>query len=199
MNPTLARTPADKTALRRTLIAWREALAPNVRLAAEEAIAAHVLALATQYPVRCVGAYWPIRGEPRIDAVWAALRAQHITLALPVVHARHAPLQFHEWDGLAPTMVDTTGVAAPLETPVVAPLDVVVVPCVGYQAQGYRLGYGGGYFDRTLAALTPRPYTIGVAFAGQLCQFEIAPHDVRLDAIVTEHGGLMLAEMTPPD
>ncbi|HEU4621450.1 MAG TPA: 5-formyltetrahydrofolate cyclo-ligase [Burkholderiaceae bacterium] len=197
MTTTLARTPEDKPALRRTLIEWRNSLSPDVREAAERSMSTHLIALATQHPIWTVAAYWPMRGEPRLDAAWQALRDRDVALALPAVVKPNAPMEFRLWQPDALMTKDECGVPTPLEAPVVNDIDVLVVPCVGYHPRGYRLGYGGGYFDRTLITLRPAPYVIGVAFSGQLCRFTPDPHDVPLDAIVTERGGLMLADMAP--
>ncbi|MCX7898046.1 MAG: hypothetical protein N2441_09255, partial [Rhodocyclaceae bacterium] len=81
---------------------------------------------------------------------------------------------------------DPYGIPIPL-TPPAPPPAVLLLPLVAFDAQGYRLGYGGGYFDRTLAALTPRPLTIGVGYAGcEVASIHPAPHDIPLDMIVTE-------------
>lgn len=82
----------------------------------------------------------------------------------------------------------------PPDAPPVTP-EIALAPLVGWDAGGYRLGYGGGYFDRTLAALSPRPFTIGVGLQkAQLATIHPQPHDIRLDAIVTEAGVQFHAE-----
>lgn len=95
-------------------------------------------------------------------------------------------MEYHRWDGqAAPTAVDECGIASVPGTPVVP--DVVLVPCVGYTASGLRLGYGGGYFDRWLAA-HPHATAIGVAWSGSLVELAAEPHDQLLPVIVTEAG-----------
>jgi 5-formyltetrahydrofolate cyclo-ligase len=99
-----------------------------------------------------------------------------------------APLQFREWYPGAIVVKGAFGLPMPSETPVVRP-QALLIPPVGFAAQGYRLGYGGGYFDRTLAALTPHPLKIGVAFdLSRIPTIRPQPHDVPMDFIVTESG-----------
>ena len=138
---------------------------------------------------QCLGLYWPHRSEFNAPAAVAADEGLAKTpRALPF--ARREPIEMHYrlWDGTAPRSVDECGIAAS-DGAVVVP-DVVLVPCVGYTASGFRLGYGGGYFDRWLAA-HPEVCAIGVAWsAARIDEAELAPqpHDVRMTLIVTEQG-----------
>ncbi|MFI4940954.1 MAG: 5-formyltetrahydrofolate cyclo-ligase, partial [Burkholderiales bacterium] len=117
------------------------------------------------------------------------LAKRGVQLALPVVVNADAPLLFAKWtpgDALAP---DARGL--PMKVPMPAPPHVMVhpeallIPCVGFNRQRIRLGYGGGLYDRTLAAV-PRPLAIGIAYSSALETFSAAPHDIALDAMVTE-------------
>lgn len=179
---------AWRRAERARLIAARLALSPKARAAADLAIS---FALAARLPpgeVPLVGGYWPMRGEfdplPYLRAVIGAGGAA----ALPAVVAADAPLEFRPWTPetrMAPGRWDTQH---PADGPAVTPL-ALLIPLVGFDAAGHRLGYGGGFYDRTLAALTPRPLAIGVGFElGRLAAFEPAAHDQRMDVIVTEAG-----------
>jgi 5,10-methenyltetrahydrofolate synthetase len=97
-------------------------------------------------------------------------------------------MEYRAWNGAAPTIVDECGIPASAGAPVVP--DVVLVPCVGFTADGYRLGYGGGYFDRWLAA-HPDVTAVGIAWSGSridAATLEVQPHDQALTLIVTEHG-----------
>jgi 5,10-methenyltetrahydrofolate synthetase len=135
-----------------------------------------------------LGFYWPIQGEfdPRFATHY--FRRHGATAALPVVVQKGAPLQFREWYPGAIVVKGTFGLPMPSETPVVRP-QALLIPPVGFDAQGYRLGYGGGYFDRTLAGLTPHPLKIGVAFdLSRIPTIRPQPHDVPMDFIVTESG-----------
>lgn len=138
-------------------------------------------------PSVALGVYWPLRGEPDLAAAYAALAVAGVALVLPVVLARDAPLAFAAWTPGEPMTVDAMGVAVPAALRMVAAPPLLLVPCLGFNAQGYRLGYGGGYYDRTLAAL-PRPRTAGVVYACMLAGFGAAAHDVALDAVLTEAG-----------
>lgn len=159
------------------------------RAEAQITIGAHLLAVLAALPVGTVAAYWPIRGEPDLAAAWARLRALGWQVCLPVVAQTGAPLVFRAWAGEQPSAHDACGLRVPeARAPVLTPT-VLAMPCLGFQAEGYRLGYGGGYYDRTLAqAAPPGPHRIGIAFEVQACRFAPEAHDLRLHALVTERG-----------
>jgi 5,10-methenyltetrahydrofolate synthetase len=182
-----------RTAERARLIAARRALGSAERKAASLALIDHlrdvVLARLDSAESCVVSVFWPIKGEPDLRPLMADLHAAGVTVALPLVETRAAPLVFRRW---TPAMRLVRGFwnipVPPPDAAVVAP-DLTLAPLVGWDGHGYRLGYGGGYFDRTLAALAPRPFTIGVGLqAGHLATIFPQPHDIRLDAIVTETG-----------
>jgi 5-formyltetrahydrofolate cyclo-ligase len=133
-----------------------------------------------------LGLYWPIRGEIDLRDV----AREHIdrggSVALPVVVERGGPVEFWHW---APGIRMTRGlwdIPVPAERVLVHP-DALLVPLVGFDPEGYRLGYGGGYYDRTLAAAVPRPYCIGIGFAtGALESIGPQPHDIPMNVIVTD-------------
>jgi 5-formyltetrahydrofolate cyclo-ligase len=135
-----------------------------------------------------IGFYLPFKHEIDARPLVRNLLDQGWSAALPAVIDKKGPLEFRAW---RPGMLMTPGVydiPIPAERKVVAP-SVLLVPLVGFDAANYRLGYGGGYYDRTLAAMLPRPSTIGVGF--ELSRLETVfpqPHDVPLDVIVTEAG-----------
>lgn len=135
----------------------------------------------------CVGFYWPIRGEPDLRPFVRSLLERGFTAALPVVVAKNSPVEFHRYtEGTRLTRQSVWGIPIPAEQDPVRP-DVVLVPLVGMDEACYRLGYGGGYYDRTLASLSPRPFAIGVGFElGWLDTIYPQPHDVPMDVIVTE-------------
>ena len=133
-----------------------------------------------------VSLYWPFQGE--FDPRYAIRRFREggAVAALPVVVEKRAPLQFREWWPGVATSKGVFDLPVPEGTRVVVP-QASLIPPVGFDSRGYRLGYGGGYFDRTLATITPQPLKIGVAF--ELSRLEtIYPqaHDIALDFIVTE-------------
>jgi len=134
-------------------------------------------------------AYWPIKGEPDLRPLMSELHKAGVTIALPLVETRAAPLTFRRWTPDT-TMVrgDWSIPVPPPDAPELTP-DIVLAPLVGWSVDAYRLGYGGGYFDRTLAALKPRPFVIGVGFdAARLRTIYPQPHDMPLDLILTEAG-----------
>ncbi len=134
----------------------------------------------------CVGAYWPMQGEIDPDPLLERLRQQGSTLALPVVVGRGLPLEFRAWQPGEPLAQGPFGTQHPVHGGAVHP-SVLLVPVVGFDEQNYRLGYGGGYYDRTLAAMHPRPFTIGLGFElNRLATIHPQAHDIPLDEIVTE-------------
>jgi 5-formyltetrahydrofolate cyclo-ligase len=175
----------EKHQFRKTLLAARKAMAPEEKAWRDKAIAERLLAWLEANPAACVGVYWPTQGEPDLTGVYRLLDERGVRLALPVVVGRDAPLEFHAWRPGDALIVDAHGVMAPAERGAAVRPDLLVVPCVGFDGQGYRLGYGGGYYDRTLAAEQP-PRTVGVAYAMCEAVFSVGPHDVKMGAVVTE-------------
>lgn len=178
-------THSDKAALRRSLSARRAAIEPAQKAAWDAAIGAHLLAWWRAQPVTALGVYWPLRGEADLSLAYAALAQAGVRLVLPVVLARDAPLGFADWQPGEAMHKDGMGVAVPAALRMAERPPALLVPCLGYNRERYRLGYGGGYYDRTLA-LAPRPFTLGIAYACLEAQFASAPHDVALDRIITE-------------
>lgn len=137
---------------------------------------------------RCavLGIYWPIKRE--IDILgWASALSQRqaVTLALPVVTEPAAPLEYWDWRPGAPVTRGVWNIPVPVERSVVVP-DLVIAPLVGFHAC-WRLGYGGGYFDRTLAANIPRPAALGIGYdILELDCFSPQPHDLPMQAVITE-------------
>jgi 5-formyltetrahydrofolate cyclo-ligase len=177
---------ADKAALRKRLLAVRRALDPAVKARWDEQIGERLLAWWRSEPVAAIGVYWPLRGEPELGAAYAALAREGVRLALPVVLAPDSALAFADWLPGEAMQKDGMGVAVPTERRLVARPPALLVPCLGFNAERYRLGYGGGFYDRTLAQ-APRPRTLGIAYACLAAPFASAPHDVALDRIITEN------------
>ncbi|MFC2967941.1 5-formyltetrahydrofolate cyclo-ligase [Acidimangrovimonas pyrenivorans] len=138
---------------------------------------------------RILSAYWPIKGEPDLRPLMAELHRAGVAIALPLVEVKRAPLAFRRWTPETRMVRGDWNIPVPPpDAPAVTP-DIAFAPLVGWDDAGYRLGYGGGYFDRTLASLAPRPFTIGIGFqAARLSTIFPQPHDIVLDAIVTEAG-----------
>ena len=178
---------ADKDGLRKTLLQRRRGLDPLMQAQWDERISATVLDWCAANATHTLGVYWPLPGEAALNATYAALVERGVQLVLPVVVARDAALGFAAWTPGQAMVKDKMGVAVPAALQLAATPPVLLVPCLGFNADKFRLGYGGGYYDRTLAA-APRPVTLGVAYACLEASFARAPHDVALDWIVTEAG-----------
>lgn len=179
--------------LRATLLRQRETLSPAERRAGEAAIAARLCRLLPP-PPGPVALYWPIRGEPDLRPLAAVLAARGYSLALPVIVRRRHPMVFRRWQPGRPLLRGVWNIPVPpAEAGELVPA-VVVVPVVGVGPAGHRLGYGGGYYDRTLARLQPPPRVIGVGFPGaRLAHFPAEPHDRPLDLYVDPHGVVSFA------
>jgi 5-formyltetrahydrofolate cyclo-ligase len=184
-----------KGPLRQELMALRERMSAVDRRGAEKRIADTLSACAVTEGWSSVAVFLPWRGEPDLMSTWRAWHARGIRLALPVVVAHDAPLIMQEWQPGAPLIRDVMGLSVPAQSKALV-CDTWLVPCVGIDINGARLGAGKGFYDRTIAT-TPRPWPrlIGVCFASALHPGAFAdPHDLRLDACVTEDG---LRSFTP--
>jgi 5-formyltetrahydrofolate cyclo-ligase len=188
-----------RKAERKRLRAERTALSVAERERAAAALARHLDALLAERGEPIAGSvisgYWPIKAEPDLRDWLAAQHARGATTALPVVEIKAAPLVFRAWaPGTKMVRGDWNIPVPPPGAARVVPT-ITLAPLVGWDTAGYRLGYGGGYFDRTLAALSPRPFVIGVGLdQARLATIYPQPHDIRLDAIVTEAGMQVLPE-----
>ncbi len=181
-------------AVRGRLRAARAALTPATVAAASATISAQLRqAMQGRLDGRIVAGFWPMPGEPDLRALlteWA--RAGH-TVALPCVAARAAPLVFLPWHPEVPMRTGAFGIAEPAPAPPCLP-DIVLVPLLGYTERGERVGYGGGYYDRTLAAWRDAGHavqTVGVAWAASRLapgEYPFAAHDMPMQAIVDENG-----------
>ncbi|HWA49323.1 MAG TPA: 5-formyltetrahydrofolate cyclo-ligase [Dongiaceae bacterium] len=138
--------------------------------------------------IACTGFYWPFKGEVDLRHFVRGLVADGGEAALPVVVERAHPLEFWSWRPHAKLQRGIWNIPIPADRAPVRPT-LLLVPLVGFDGAGYRLGYGGGYYDRTLAQASPRPMTIGIGYElGRLDSIHPQPHDIPLDAIVTENG-----------
>ncbi|MDR1995508.1 5-formyltetrahydrofolate cyclo-ligase [Azonexus sp.] len=186
MSKTNENSTAWKRALRRDMAARRAALAAAEHAAASAHIVGHLLAALAAPQV--VAFCWPIKHEPDVRAIVAHWRQAGSRVALPVVVGTAQPLAFREWSDATPLQADRYGIPTPTAGDWLIP-DLILLPLNGFDAAGYRLGYGGGYFDRTLATLTPRPLAVGVGFEiNRLPSIRPEVHDQRLDWIVTDAG-----------
>lgn len=177
----------NKIAVRQTLKSERRTLSTTQRIVWDAAICEHVLAWWKAHPVRSLGIYWPMSGEPDLRPAYEALAAHGVQLALPLVVDKNAPLQFASWVIGEALKKDAFGVEIPAAPKLSALPEALLIPCLGFSAQRFRLGYGGGFYDRTLAS-SPRPLAIGIAHASSQVGFEIDQYDIAMDRIITECG-----------
>lgn len=178
----------DKKVLRRQLQAERQGLIDRHQRAMQLQEVFRVWLVSR--PEQSIGAYWPIKGE--FDALPALFRWSESDsgrrIGLPVIDKTTKQLRFHVWYPGCEMEDDAFGIPKPKDTAEFQPA-MLLVPCVGYGPKGLRLGYGGGFYDRSLASLQPRPFTVGLAYAnGHVPWLQAEPHDVPLDAILNEDG-----------
>jgi 5,10-methenyltetrahydrofolate synthetase len=182
-----AASGADKSSLRQHLRRQRHALEPEWKAQADAAISRQVLDWQAARGVNTLGIYWPLRGEPDLSAAYDSLAARGVALLLPLVVKRDHALTFVHWTPGEAMDLDAMGIAVPRQRRPAALPPALLVPCLGFTAQRYRLGYGGGFYDRTLAVPT-RPVTLGIAYAADEVAFPGDAHDIPLDLILTEQG-----------
>jgi 5-formyltetrahydrofolate cyclo-ligase len=178
----------DKKMLRRQLQAERQSLLDRHQRAVQlqEVLMVWLIGRKEQ----SIGAYWPIKGE--FDALPALYRWSEAQpgrrLGLPVIDRETKQLRFHVWFPGCPMEEDAYGIPKPKDTEAFHP-ELLLVPCVGFGPKGLRLGYGGGFYDRTLADLTPKPATVGLAYShGYLPWLQAESHDMALDTMLTDEG-----------
>jgi len=188
----MAATPdTDRQALRAKLIAARQALADRLERAVELQNVLRVWLVGRRE--KSIGAYWPIKGE--FDPLPALYRwtegagdGDMRRIGLPVADRATGLLRFRVWYPGCEMELDAYDIPKPKDTDEFLP-QMLVVPCLGFGPGGVRLGYGGGFFDRTLNSLEPRPMTIGVGFThGFLPLLRASEVDKPLDAMLTEDG-----------
>lgn len=198
MNPSIARdAPAPETeqalavlhknALRADLLGRRKALGDTDKLHAEQRIGQRVVDWCVGSAITSLAVYQPIRREPDLADAYNALAAHGVDLCLPVVVGREMPLEFRRWRPGDALEKDAMGTRVPPAGTAVVQPQALLIPCVGFNEAGFRLGYGGGFYDRTLAGPV-RPLAVGVCYGFGLVVFEPQAHDVPLDAILTDGG-----------
>jgi 5-formyltetrahydrofolate cyclo-ligase len=179
---------AWRKAERARLIERRMAAPLAERRAWNAAMEAQLERLIAERAPRTIGFYWPYKAEFDPRPLVRRLLDGGAQAALPVVLAPKTAMEFRLWRPDAAMATGVYDIPYPAERNVVVP-DLVLAPLVGFDAARYRLGYGGGYFDRTLAVLQLRPFAIGVGFElGRLATVHPQPHDLAMDAVVTEAG-----------
>ncbi|WP_372841002.1 5-formyltetrahydrofolate cyclo-ligase [Phaeovulum sp.] len=193
-DPVQARDVARwRKAERVRLLAARAALPVAAREAAAADIGKHLDSVLGDVAGKVISGYWPIKAELDLRPWLLSQRQRGAVVVLPVVTQKATPLQFREWGRDARMERGFWNILVPAEGAWLTP-DIVIAPVVGFDAACYRLGYGGGYFDRTLAALggASAPYGIGLADSRVATIFP-QPHDIAMRGVVTENG------MTEPE
>ncbi|MCL2022053.1 MAG: 5-formyltetrahydrofolate cyclo-ligase [Betaproteobacteria bacterium] len=178
--------------IRKRCLLAREALSGQEVAHLSALLVANLLRAFPCPPGKCVGFCWPVRNEADVRPAIHAWLKMGITAALPVTTMRGQPLIFRLWQAEAPLAPDCKGISAPLDdAPEVTP-DTLLIPLNAFDAAGYRLGYGSGFFDRTLTALAARsvrPLAIGIGFElGRVADAHPDAHDQPMDWLITEAG-----------
>jgi len=162
----------------------------GLRRTRSERAKAQLLANAELGRFTTLGVYWPVRGEIDVRDLAIGHLGNGGRIGLPVVVTESAPVEFWSWRPETPMSRGVWNIPIPAERELLEP-DALIVPLVGFDPQRYRLGYGGGYYDRTLAACRRRPFCIGLGYEeAQLATIFPQPHDIPMDLIVTDGGRL---------
>lgn len=180
---------APKQVLRAKALEQRRKVDPSTEAAFAEHLAGEGLAIARRLRPKVVSAYYPLPGEPSTLALLERLAAARFTTALPVTGKRGTPLVFRLWKPGEPTVRGKMAIEEPLATAPETDPDLLFVPLAAFDRTGHRLGYGAGFYDRTLAALRAKKpvWAAGVAYSMQeVPQLPFEAHDERLDYVLTE-------------
>jgi 5,10-methenyltetrahydrofolate synthetase len=179
---------AWKAAQRKDLIARRVAVSDADRQVWNAAITRHLIDGFPQLAGLTIGLYWPYQGEFDPRHAVHHFRERGATAALPEVVRKAEPLRFRAWWPGVAMGKGVYDIPVPAGTDIVVP-QALIMPPVGFDGAGYRLGYGGGFYDRTLASINPRPLTIGVAYElSRLPTIHPQDFDLAMDYVVTERG-----------
>lgn len=184
-HPPSDQSSPDRSRLRRELRQQRAAIEASNKLAWDEAIAARLRAEILERRPQCLAVYWPIQSEPSLMDCFVDLHQQGIALALPIVVAKGQALTFVAWTPGEAMENDAFGIPMPIKREAELVPDCVLAPCVGFNQANYRLGYGGGFYDRTLAIHT-QAFSIGIAYELSRASFAADQYDIALDLIITE-------------
>jgi 5-formyltetrahydrofolate cyclo-ligase len=188
---------AEKRALRERQKARRAAALEAIGASIQDDLVRHGVALLGDRPAGVVSAYYPMAGEIWPLRLMAALKARGHSLALPVMQGKADPLVFRTWAPGDELIAGVWGIRQPAPSqPAVLP-DILLVPLLAFDRAGYRLGYGGGYFDRTLRDLRGRKPILAVGLGLDELEVDAVPHldyDERLDWILTPSGSRQRSE-----
>jgi len=181
----------DRAALRRQGINRRLALSADETASLSASVREQLRLHFPQLSALRVGFCWPVKNEPDLRPLmidWLASGQSGFVALLPVVVDADAALAFRAWTPGSALVADRYGIPTPASGEFLLP-QALLLPVNAFDDAGYRIGYGGGFFDRTLARLKPTPFSIGVGFElARVNSIGPEPHDVRLDAMVSEAG-----------
>lgn len=188
-----------RKAERNRLIEDRMALPISEREQTSGLIAKHLNDLIPTSDGTIVSVYWPFRGEPDLRSWMKDEVANGLRIALPVVVGKGQPLVFREWQPGCRMERGVWNIPIPADVREVVP-DIVIAPLVGFDQAGFRLGYGGGFFDRTLAQALKEQTVIGVGYDRSAIT-TIYPqwHDIPMNWIVTGQAPPRAISRTPSD
>ncbi len=178
--------------------AWRTTLDPKDAASAGEALSNHALGfLPPLSPAAVVSGFAPLPDEPRIWPLLRRLAGSGVALALPVVQGKGLPLLFRAWKPGDSMERGVWNIPQPkADKPEVEP-DILLVPLLAFDRRGWRLGYGGGFYDRTLALLRARKTVTAIGLGYDQQQVDAVPHlpyDQRLDWVLTPSGPIKCAD-----
>ncbi len=171
---------------RNALIAARRAISTPMRKKWDAQIAEQVVAWCEEHSIKKAGLYNSIQAEPCLCEIFPLLSEMGIELSFPIAPDKKQPLTFAVWKLGDQLMKDRFGILIPLETAPVTEPEVVFIPCVGFTTERYRLGYGCGFYDRTLAE-RPHIKSVGIAYRFCQCEMEVMSHDIAMDCIITNY------------
>lgn len=181
------------------LVARFRAMRPARKRQADASISERVrdLIIETASPGAVIGGYWPIRGEVNLSSLFREFVGMGYQCALPVVVGKNKPLEFWRWVAGMPMNRGIWDIPVPATRDSIVP-EILIVPLVGFDERCFRLGNGGGYYDRTLAEFPVRPFCIGVGYSiSHVASIHPQEHDVPMDVIVTENGDFRFENQAP--
>ncbi len=177
----------DKSEIRQKMLLSRDSLNIETREKAVRAFTRNALLLPELRFARAAALYFPVKSEMDVLPLGKALRESGVKTLLPVVEQKDAPLVFKEFSDAFALEKGAFGIPVPPANAPVARPDVIIAPLSAFDRKGGRTGYGGGFYDRTLAAFETKPFYVGAAFGAQECdEIPCEKTDFTLDCIVTE-------------
>jgi len=177
--------PLIKAQMRTQLLTLRRTMSPDLKAQAEKNIIETLFEWLDEHRPKSLGGYLAIAGEPDLMPMYKTLSKRGIKFALPFAANRHGPLAYRLWEPGESLGRDISGMRVPAEGNLEIKPEIVLAPCIGFNDERYRLGFGGGYFDRTLAQPSS-PFALGIAYASARIQFPLEAHDIPLNQIITD-------------